>query len=480
MIAIYLRVSTDEQAKHGYSLDEQNLECQKLAETKGYNAPFQIYRDEGQSGSFRDRPELNRLMTDIHKGIVKVVIMKDPDRLSRNTEQALALQAELDKYDIARHYVTGDDDRSHPMGKFVSNLKASIAELERDIIFTRTMEGKRGKVKKGKVLNSVTPYGYDWDAQNSTYIINEAEAIGVKKMYELYLSRHTTLDIVSKLNAEGIYNRQGKPFIPNHIYRIIANERYCGTLWQFVTQSKRYNQHQSHEVIRPKEEQIAVTIPKIITKETWLIAKKLREDNFHAPKRKLQQDYLLSGILKCGYCNMSMTIRTTEEGYRYYVCAKNRYQFYANDRCVNRPIKANEFEDNVWQKVLELSTKNNGTYIIGDKKNKITDEIDALEKKIADTERKRNNLHKQYVTENSLSDDEFNVANKFSQKELKKLQQALESARSTINIRPVVTLSLDELSAAVTLEQKHGVILRSGLKVKATRNKENQVHITFE
>ena len=115
------------------------------------------------------------------------------------------------------------------------------------------IRGKRKKALPNRILQPKTPYGYDWDADNQTYLINELEAELIRSIYQQYIDRVGATNIAKKLFAQGIRNRLGNQFSPTMIWRIVSNERYAGVAWQFVTKTTKLSQYKDKKEKRPQE-----------------------------------------------------------------------------------------------------------------------------------------------------------------------------------------------------------------------------------
>lgn len=135
---IYTRVSTEEQAKSGYSLSEQIRACR--AKVRNASEVFE-YIDEGVSGKFLDRPALTKLRNDVRDGLIDRVICLDPDRLSRKLMNQLIISEELEKK-AKLVFVNGEYART-PEGMLFYQMRGAIAEFEKAKINERMSRGRR-------------------------------------------------------------------------------------------------------------------------------------------------------------------------------------------------------------------------------------------------------------------------------------------------------------------------------------------------
>src|SRR5690606_15362748 len=170
MIAIYARVSTEEQAKSGYSLQDQVRQCREKA---GSGTNVIEYVDDGYSGEFLERPALSKLRNDIREGIVDKVVIYDPDRLSRKLMNQLLVSEEIEKH-AELIFVNGDYQKT-PEGMLFYQMRGAIAEFEKAKINERMSRGRREKAKQGKVVKDVKVYGYIFNRETEELEIYEPE-----------------------------------------------------------------------------------------------------------------------------------------------------------------------------------------------------------------------------------------------------------------------------------------------------------------
>ena len=160
--AVYARVSTEEQAKHGYSLDEQIDACSSRATALGADEIL-VFRDEAISGAIMERPELNRLRELIAQGEINLLVIRDPDRFSRKLVDQLILTEEFEQAGVQLEFIdfTWQDT---PEGRLFYSMKGAVSEYEREKIRERMTRGKIQKAKTGGIPINFTLYGYDYSS----------------------------------------------------------------------------------------------------------------------------------------------------------------------------------------------------------------------------------------------------------------------------------------------------------------------------
>ena len=158
-VSTYARVSTEDQAKHGYSLPSQIEACRKYAEERGWLVAAEI-SDNGVSGAALDRPGLDRIRDMAQSEEISGVVVYELDRLSRKLAHQLIIEEELGQAGVSVHYVLGDYEDTDE-GQLMKQIRGAIAEFERAKIRERMRRGRRACVKSGNTLvHGCSPYGY--------------------------------------------------------------------------------------------------------------------------------------------------------------------------------------------------------------------------------------------------------------------------------------------------------------------------------
>jgi len=154
----YVRVSTDEQAREGVSLDHQESKVEAYAALNDLDL-VEVIRDGGQSGKDLDRPGIQRLLEIVENNEIDAVIVYKLDRLSRNTVDTLNMIQLLEKKEIAFHSIQEKVDTKSATGKFFLTITSAIAQMERDMIAERTREALAHKKTKNEWTGRI-PYGF--------------------------------------------------------------------------------------------------------------------------------------------------------------------------------------------------------------------------------------------------------------------------------------------------------------------------------
>jgi site-specific DNA recombinase len=215
----YVRVSTEEQAKHGISLDMQRSKIAAYAALEDMDL-IEIVADEGISGcNIKGRLGIQQVLDMVKSKRVKAVVVYKLDRLARNTIEALQVAKLMDRNGVALHSITEKLDTKSAMGRFFFTLMASLGEMERGIIAERIRSAMSRKREKGEALNNNPPYGFR--IVEDKLIPHSGERRIVMRVHQLYAERQTIYRIVQVLSREGLFNRKGKPFGKTQVHNII-------------------------------------------------------------------------------------------------------------------------------------------------------------------------------------------------------------------------------------------------------------------
>lgn len=329
--ALYIRVSTLEQAQEGYSIGAQKERLIAFCKAHDWTIA-DIYIDGGYTGSNIDRPGMQKLISEIDK--IDIVLVYKLDRLSRSQKDTLYLIEEVflpNNVDFVS--LNESFDTSTPFGRAMIGILSVFAQLEREQIKERTFMGRIARAKQGLYHGGgLIPIGYDY--KNGKLVVNEYEAIQIKKIFEWYIEGMSAEKIAERLRNEGYKNKYKSWDIVSgaSITKILCNDIYLGTIHfgDIVTEN-------THEPI--------------ITREQFEKAQEI--------KKKRQEIYgdtafvsthLLTGMIFCGRC-----------GARYYAKFNYKYVYYccySRAKCSKRMIKSDKCDNNHWRaEVLEAAVE---------------------------------------------------------------------------------------------------------------------------
>ena len=223
-IGSYVRVSTDDQAGHGFGSEVQLSQCKAMATVKNGDI-IGIYDDAGVSGTKGEhkRPELARLMKDIRQGALDMVIFAALDRLGRNTRIILDLVEKMADEGVEIVSCKESLDTSTPTGKFVLTMFAALAQLDRDNIVKRTTDGRDARGKQDGEKGGNMPLGYFRIDQG--VVVEPRQAALVRRIVLLRSTPSSMGDIAAVLNSEGVPTPRGaKSWYPSTVRQVLMHE----------------------------------------------------------------------------------------------------------------------------------------------------------------------------------------------------------------------------------------------------------------
>ncbi|WP_396135039.1 recombinase family protein [Brevibacillus nitrificans] len=336
-IALYCRVSTDEQAREGVSLDEQQERLKAYCRAMGWNEDVVLFIDDGYSAKSTERPQLTKLLSEIKEGNVSKIMVTKLDRVSRRLLDLLMLIDLFMEYNVAFISISESFDTNTPSGRLTLQVLGAVAEFERERIRERVFENMHHAANQGKWLTQ-SPYGYR--LEEKALVIFPPEAEIVKRVYQQFVEQGFGYYAIAKLlNEEGIPSRHQKEWSIRSIKLMLSNPVYKGTLvWNRMDSSKK------KRTVKEEEDWIVVEdcLPVIIEKEIWNKAQAVMEKPSVAPRAKTSP-HLLGGFLKCGKCGSGMSIGwsgSPRNRYRVYRCSANKNK----GTCTSKQYKADEVE----------------------------------------------------------------------------------------------------------------------------------------
>lgn len=228
VVGLYVRVSTQEQAKEGYSIDEQKERLTKYADARDWIV-YRVYADPGFSGAKIERPGLKEMIDDIVSGKLDKIIVYKLDRLSRSQKDTLYLIEDIfleNSVDFVS--MTENFDTATPFGRAMIGILSVFAQLEREQIKERMSLGREGRAKSGLFHGSTkVPIGYRYN--NGLLIVDPYEARIVRRIFQEYVDGRSIYSIVADLKADGLTSSYGMISRPTIQY-ILRNPVYTGVI----------------------------------------------------------------------------------------------------------------------------------------------------------------------------------------------------------------------------------------------------------
>lgn len=340
--AIYARVSTARQEQDQTIAAQLAILDHTATEFGLVIDPQRRYVDDGISGSRLDRPALDALRDAAADGLLDIVLVVAPDRLSRNFVHQQIVLEELQRRGVRVHFV------DHPVGvqpedRLLVQMQGAIAEYERTKILERTRRGRLHKVRAGQVLPfTIPPYGYaierTAERPRGVVVIEEVEAMQVRAMCRWVLDEGLSARAVARrLNAQGVPPRHAKYWTGSSVHAVLTNSAHAGSavFGRREPAEPRRPRHpgayrknaRSSCRVRPEAQWMTVSIPAIIDVETHrAVRARLVRNGLFAP-RNVRHPYLLQSLVVCGDCGRRMSGQRHQSAchryeYFHYVCTR--------------------------------------------------------------------------------------------------------------------------------------------------------------
>ena len=311
----YARVSTSNEGQKESCANQIKL-CDAYVKEHPELRVVERYVDDALTGGNDNRPEYQRLLSRIRQKDIRYILAKSTNRLCRSTEVDGQLQKICRENDVMIIFVDGGQIFNPFDGDAVTMHSIQMI-FDQQYIYNQSKNGKIAHKQKceKKILNANdVRYGYEWDYKNHCMIINEEQAVVVRKMFEWYVFGGLGVtEIARRLAEQGVYGeRSGKILTANTVSRRLADSSYKGTFY-LNTRGSKLNIGVGAKKIRfkrPKEEWVAVPGPAIISEELYDLAQRIREERCHVydkPSKESSQarfrgTHLFSSKVFCGDC----------------------------------------------------------------------------------------------------------------------------------------------------------------------------------
>ncbi|WP_035050306.1 recombinase family protein [Carnobacterium jeotgali] len=347
--AIYVRVSTEEQAKEGYSVGEQTERMKAYCDAKGWKN-IKVYTDAGLSGSNMNRPALQKMLTDIDRKEVNRVVVYKLDRLSRSQKNTLFLIEDVFmKNNIDFVDITENLDSSTPIGRMMIGVMSAFSQLEREWIKERMAMGHEARAKAGLYHGGgPAPIGYDYE--DGLLVIDPYEAMQIRYLYEEY-AKGTSLRELKRLMNEKYKTKHGAWTSDSSIRRSLSQKLYVGKI-----DFKEDTYDGLHEPIVSKE--LFDEVQSKLLERSW--------GKRHAGKsRPFTAKSLLTGLLYCGHCgaryfgrSQLYVYKDKREPRHYYTCYSrcgHPAHMVKDPTCKNRNYPVKKLDAKILNEIKVLS-----------------------------------------------------------------------------------------------------------------------------
>ena len=408
LCGLYMRVSTEDQAREGFSLPEQKERLEAFCKFKGYEI-IDYYQDAGISAKTGNyRPEFERLKEDIKSKKINTIVSLKLDRITRSIYDWENLITFLDENDAYLDCANDEINTTSANGKMISRLLMSVSQNEIERTSERTKIGMAGAIKQGHIPN-VAPLGYKHE--NKKLVIDYATKDIVVRIFDLYYEGNSYQTISNIFNKEKVLGRTN--WYDSTISKILENELYKG---DFVFGKRTKHPIYYENVVEP-----------LVTKEMWEDCQVQKKKNSRSYQRTLTYLYLQK--LKCPKCNRILggkaTTKKNGKPYFYYYCNDCKISFKENtiteyfNPFINELV---EYDSVVNQFFLPMINQ------------KFDEPKEKLEKEITKQNAKLERIRKAYIN-GAFELDVYNKEKSIVEKTINELQNELNTTDTVEELR---------------------------------------------
>ena len=396
---LYIRVSTEDQAREGFSLKEQEKRLRAMCEYKGYEV-YKIYKDSGISAKTGNyRPAFEELLQDIKGKKCNTIVVLKLDRLTRSVYDWENILKFLEENDAYLDCANDDINTTNANGKMISRILTSVSQQEIERTSERTKVGLAGAIKEGHIP-ARAPLGYKHI--DKKLVPDPLTKDIVIRIYDLYFEAKSYYNIATIFNEEQVLGKTN--WKDTGILRIISNEVYKGD----YVHGKRTN-HPTYykDVVEP-----------IISKEMW--------ENCQVQKKKNQKNYMRTQTyiflqkLKCPKCG-----RILAGGASHKIKSDKWYFYYRCENCKNS-IHEDKIEEKIKNLLADILEYDNvvNEFFLPVLKSKVDNPKEQLEKELKNLKNKNERIRKAYIDE-LFTEEEFKEESKLIENQIEMISSKL-------------------------------------------------------
>lgn len=315
---IYIRVSTLDQAREGFSLSEQEEKLREFCNWKKYQI-YKVYKDAGKSAKNDKRPAYQEILKDAKMGKINVVVALKMDRLTRSVYDVEKLMKVLEECNCDLDCMADDSNTTTANGRMVMRIITSVSQNEIEKCSERTKFGMVGAIKEGHIPCHA-PFGYTRDGKK--LVPDPLTRDHIKRIFELYMEGKSHQTIANIYNEEKVLGKTN--WYDSTIQRILGNEIYKGDYVHGKRQKKpRYYEN----VVEP-----------LVSKEMWEECQYQKRKNAkHFERNKI---YLFTNKIKCSKCGCLLGGAATKKknGKKYYYYKCNKCGKYINEKNIEASL----------------------------------------------------------------------------------------------------------------------------------------------
>ena len=367
---IYIRVSTFDQAREGFSLREQEERLKEFCKFKRYNI-YKVYQDAGISTKNDKRPAYQEMIEDVKKGNINVIVALKLDRLTRSVYDIEKLMKFVNDYECDIDCMADESNTTTSNGRMVMRIMTSVSQNEIEKCSERTKFGMAGAIKNGHIPNRT---GLGFKRENKKLVPDPLTKDIIVRIFDLYLEGKSHQAIANIYNKEKVLGKTN--WYDSTIQKILSNELYKG---DYVNGKRTKHPTYYENVIEP-----------IVSKEKWESCQYQKLRNARHYERTAT--YLFTNKLKCSKCGNFLgghaTTKTNGKKYYYYKC--NTCKTYFNEIDIEKELKAF---------MLELAKQDDliNNYYTPFIKSKLEDKTEDYKKEIKDLDKQLDRIKTAYI-----------------------------------------------------------------------------------
>lgn len=367
---IYIRVSTFDQAREGFSLREQEERLKEFCKFKRYNI-YKVYQDAGISAKNDKRPAYQEMIEDVKKGNINVIVALKLDRLTRSVYDIEKLMKFVNDYECDIDCMADESNTTTSNGRMVMRIMTSVSQNEIEKCSERTKFGMAGAIKNGHIPNRT---GLGFKRENKKLVPDPLTKDIIVRIFDLYLEGKSHQAIANIYNKEKVLGKTN--WYDSTIQKILSNELYKG---DYVNGKRTKHPTYYENVIEP-----------IVSKEKWESCQYQKLRNARHYERTAT--YLFTNKLKCSKCGNFLgghaTTKTNGKKYYYYKC--NTCKTYFNEIDIEKELKAF---------MLELAKQDDliNNYYTPFIRSKLEDKTEDYKKEIKDLDKQLDRIKTAYI-----------------------------------------------------------------------------------
>ena len=367
---IYIRVSTFDQAREGFSLGEQEERLKEFCNFKRYNI-YKVYQDAGISAKNDKRPAYQEMIEDVKKGNINVIVALKLDRLTRSVYDIEKLMKFVNDYECDIDCMADESNTTTSNGRMVMRIMTSVSQNEIEKCSERTKFGMVGAIKNGHIPNRT---GLGFKRENKKLVPDPLTKDIIVRIFDLYLEGKSHQAIANIYNKEKVLGKTN--WYDSTIQKILSNELYKG---DYVNGKRTKHPTYYENVIEP-----------IVSKEKWESCQYQKLRNARHYERTAT--YLFTNKLKCSKCSNFLgghaTTKTNGKKYYYYKC--NTCKTYFNEIDIEKELKAF---------MLELAKQDDliNNYYTPFIKSKLEDKTEDYKKEIKESDKQLDRIKTAYI-----------------------------------------------------------------------------------